>query len=235
MPARIHNRTILLIGASGGIGRAVADALLRSGARKVIGAATRPPPARPGFVPESVDVTDVGSVRALAHRQANAEISCVVYCAGVNWNAPLFTDDLPDKARQEMQVNYFGLLNVAQTFTPLLEQQPDAMLVVLLSFLSHVSVPAMASYCASKAAAHSLTDALRQELRPRGITVCGVYPTVVDTTMSRDFPGEKLAPEALACEIVEAMRAGQDELFPGPAREAYRQLAIARAAPAGLP
>lgn len=229
MQACIHDRTILLVGASGGIGTALADALLQAGARSVIGAATRSMEARAGFVPERVDVTSIESVQALAARHAAAGISCVIYCAGVNANAPLLVDGDLENAAREMAVNYFGLLNVARTMVPVLAHQPQAMLVSILSFLSHISVPAMASYCASKAAAHSLTASLRQELQPRGITVCGIYPTAVDTPMSQHLPGDKLAPAELAREIVEAMLAGQDELFPGPGREAYKQLLKARA------
>jgi hypothetical protein len=103
----------------------------------------------------------------------------------------------------------------------------------MLSFLSHVSVPQMATYCASKAAAHSLTQSLRQSLRPRGITVCGVYPTAVDTAMSRDFPGAKLAPAELARMIVDAVESGVEELYPAPAREQYLQLLRSRAEEAG--
>ena len=51
--------------------------------------------------------------------------------------------------------------------------------------------------------------------------VCGVYPTVVDTAMSRDIAGPKLAPAELAQVILQAMESGAEEVYPGPAAAAY--------------
>jgi short-subunit dehydrogenase len=96
------------------------------------------------------------------------------------------------------------------------------MLVHLLTFLSHVNLPLMASYCASKAAAHSITQAVRAELGRDGVQVCGVYPTVVDTAMSRGVPGPKMSATELAQHIVAAIRAGSEDVFPGAAEGAYR-------------
>jgi short-subunit dehydrogenase len=150
----------------------------------------------------------------------------------VNGNSAILADGFERTARREMEVNYLGLLHVAAAFAPVLEGRAGATLVSMLSFLSHVSVPQMATYCASKAAAHSLTESLRQDLGPRGIQVCGVYPTAVDTAMSRDFPGEKLDPMALARDVVAAVAEGREALYPAPAHELYAQLLAERDAAA---
>jgi NAD(P)-dependent dehydrogenase (short-subunit alcohol dehydrogenase family) len=233
MNDRIRDQSILLTGGSGGIGSALAEHLLQEGARQVICAASRRVSERPGITPEIVDVTRLDSVQALAQRHARSGISVVIHCAGVNGNSPLSAPGFEATARREIEVNYLGLLHVAAAFAPMLEGRPGGTLVSMLSFLSHVSVPQMATYCASKAAAHSLTQSLRQELRPRGITVCGVYPTAVDTAMSRDLPGAKLAPSELARMIVDAVENGVEELYPAPAREQYLQLLRSRAEEAG--
>jgi NAD(P)-dependent dehydrogenase (short-subunit alcohol dehydrogenase family) len=228
----LQDRTILVTGASGGIGRALVAALLAAGARQVIGASTRPAPASPGYRPEIVDVRSVDSVRGLARRLATTDLSVVVHCAGVNANSPLLTDGWEGMARDEMEVNYFGLLHLASAFAPLLQNRPGASMAVVLSFLSHVALPEMATYCASKAAAHSLTESLRSAFALRGIRVCGIYPMAVDTTMSRDLAGDKLAPAALASAVVEALERGAETLYPGPAAAANneRLAALARKA-----
>ena len=76
--------------------------------------------------------------------------------------------------------------------------------------------------CASKAAGHSFTQALRAEVGRDGVQVCGIYPTVVDTAMSRDIAGPKLAPAELAREILQAIESGAEEVYPGPAAAAYQ-------------
>lgn len=94
-------------------------------------------------------------------------------------------------------------------------------MINMLSFLSHVNLPLMASYCASKAAAHSLTQALRAEWRAKAVRVCGIYPTAVDTTMSAELSIPKLAPDQLAFEVIAALIRGDEDVYPGDASLAY--------------
>jgi NAD(P)-dependent dehydrogenase (short-subunit alcohol dehydrogenase family) len=218
----LQDAVVLLTGAGGGIGTALTQALLDAGVAEVVSAGRSHPPACSRLTPESVDITDAASVRALAVRCAG-RIDIAIHCAGVNANQRLFTPGFQAAARREMEVNYFGLLNLASAFAPAMQARGSGMFVHLLTFLSHVNLPLMASYCASKAAAHSLTQALRAELGRSGVQVCGVYPAVVDTAMSRDIPGPKLAPVELALAIVQAIESGAEDIYPGPAEGAYRQ------------
>src|SRR5262249_59583718 len=94
---------------------------------------------------------------------------------------PLDAD--PVAVRSEMAVNYDGTFEVVRAFVPVLERNGGGAIVNVLSLLSLASTPPMAGYSASKAAAHSLTQALRPVLRARGITVHGGYPGGIDTDM----------------------------------------------------
>jgi NAD(P)-dependent dehydrogenase (short-subunit alcohol dehydrogenase family) len=219
---RLTGAVVLLTGASGGIGAALIKDLLDAGASEIICASRSPVTAATGVTPEVVDVTDAASVQALAARCAS-RVSVVIHCAGINANQRLFTPGFEASARREMETNYFGLLHVASAFAPALQARGSGLFVHLLTFLSHVNLPLMAGYCASKAAAHSITQALRAELRRSGVQVCGVYPAVVDTAMSQHIPGPKLAPGDLAQAIVQAIRSGADTLYPGAAAGAYQQ------------
>ncbi|MBI3516178.1 MAG: SDR family NAD(P)-dependent oxidoreductase, partial [Proteobacteria bacterium] len=69
--------------------------------------------------------------------------------------------------------------------------------------------------CASKAAAWSMTQALRGELAPRGIRVIGIFPGAVDTRMSENFPPPKLAPAEVAKAVVDAILNGHEDVYPG--------------------
>lgn len=221
MAERLKDAVVLLTGAGGGIGRALTEALLAAGVAEIISAGRDHPPAHERVREEAVDITHLPTVRALAERHAD-RVAVVIACAGVNANQRLFTPGFEEAARREMDVNYFGLLNLASAFAPAMQARGGGLFVHLLTFLAHVNLPLMAGYCASKAAAHSLTQALRAELGRSGVQVCGVYPAVVDTAMSRDIPGPKLAPAELAQALVQAIEGGAEDVYPGPAADAYR-------------
>jgi len=219
---RLKDAVVLLSGAGGGIGTALTQALLAAGVAEIVSAGRDHPPAHERVRQETVDITDPAAVRALAERYAE-RVTVVIACAGVNANQRLFTPGFEAAARREMEVNCFGLLNLAAAFAPAMQARGSGLFVHLLTFLSHVNLPLMAGYCASKAAAHSLTQALRAELARSGVQVCGVYPAVVDTAMSRDIPGPKLAPAELAQALVQAIESGAEDVSPGPAAGAYQQ------------
>lgn len=219
---------LLLIGGSGGIGAALARRLVREGVASLVVTSQRPPAggALPGTRHESVDVADLASVQALAARLQARPPGIVINCAGVNGNQTLFSPGDIANARREMETNYFGVLHVGQVFGPLLAARGGGTLVTLLSFLSLVNLPQLATYCASKAAAHSLHQALRAQLGPQGVRVCGVYPMAVDTRMSRGLQGSKMSAEALAEALVDFLQGEAEDLFPGEAagaRQAWLQ------------
>jgi short-subunit dehydrogenase len=224
MAERLKDAVVLLTGAGGGIGRAVTEALLTAGVAQIISAGRDHPPAHPRVREETLDITHLPAMRALAEHYAG-RVTVVIACAGVNANQRLFTPGFELAARREMEVNYFGLLNLACAFAPAMQARGTGLFVHLLSLVSHVNLPLMAGYCASKAAAHSLTQALRAELARGGVRVCGVYPAVVDTAMSRDIPGPKLAPAELAQALVHAIETGAEDVYPGPAADAWRAFA----------
>jgi short-subunit dehydrogenase len=225
MGERLTGAVVLLTGAGGGIGSALTAALLDAGVAEIISVGREHPPARERLRHETVDITDAQAVQALAERCAG-RVTVVIACAGVNANQRLFTPGFEAAARREIDVNYFGLLNVASTFAPAMQARSSGLFVHLLTLLSHVNLPLMAGYCASKAAAHSLTQALRAELGRSGVRVCGVYPAVVDTAMSREIPGPKLAPAELAQAILQAIESGAEDVYPGPAAAAYQQFML---------
>jgi short-subunit dehydrogenase len=207
----VANAVVLVTGASGGIGIALAAALREAGAAEVLCPGRR-----------ELDVADPESVRRAAARLAD-RVDILVHAAGVNANRRLFTDGVEATAREEMEVNYFGLLRLAGAFAPPMRSRRRGVIVNILTVLANVNLPLMATYCASKAAAHSLTQALRAELSRDGVLVCGIYPPVVDTAMSRHVPGPKLAPAELATLIVRAIRDDAEDLYPGVAQALVTQ------------
>lgn len=221
MAEHLSNAVVLLTGAGGGIGMALTQALLAADVAEVISAGRHHPPVQARVRQETLDITDADAVRALARRHAE-RTTVVIACAGINAGQRVLSPGFATAARREMEVNYFGLLNLATEFAPAMQARGNGLFVHLLTLLSHVSLPLMAGYCASKAAAHSLTQALRAELGRSGVRVCGVYPAVVDTAMSRHMAGPKLSPEDVAQAVLRAIQAGEEDVYPGASGQAYR-------------
>lgn len=126
-----------------------------------------------------------------------------------------------DVARAEMDINYFGLLRLAQEFGPALKgRSADGTTratawVNLLSIYALSNFPPQGTFSASKAAAHSLAQCLRAEMRPAGIRVINVFPGPVDDEWNQHMPPPKLTPDALASSIIKALRDGVEDVYPG--------------------
>ena len=233
---KIDGSVVLLTGANGGIGRAFVQGLLARGAAKIYLGARDIASVHPllatsnRLVPLTLDLTKPDQVTAAA--KAASDITLLINNAG----AAAFTGALSVKdtasARQEMEVNYFGILSLAQALrdTPAFHQ--GGAIVNLLSILSLVTLPIAGTYSASKAAALALTRTLRAELKDRGVQVLGVLPVQVDTAMGAALPEPKLTPEEVATGALNALEAGEEEVFPGALSQGAAQ--AFRADPVGM-
>jgi NAD(P)-dependent dehydrogenase (short-subunit alcohol dehydrogenase family) len=99
---------------------------------------------------------------------------------------------------------------------PVLAANGGGHIVNVLSLLSLASTPPMTGYSASKAAAHSLTQALRPVLAGEGITVHGVYPGGIDTDMLAGIDAPKTAPGAVAEGVLDSLAEDLEDIFPDP-------------------
>jgi NAD(P)-dependent dehydrogenase (short-subunit alcohol dehydrogenase family) len=202
----------LVTGANRGLGAYLVTELLSAGAAKVYAtsrAGTRAGDAR--VVPLVLDVTDQASVAAAA--AAAADVTVLVNNAGVLALGSALDGDLAAFER-DLRTNYLGTLRVTRAFVPVLERNAPAAVVNVLTLVALAPVGLMAGYAASKAAAHSITQALRAELRTRGISVLGAYPSGIDTDMLAAVEGPKVPPRLVASRIVAALAAGDSVTFP---------------------
>jgi NAD(P)-dependent dehydrogenase (short-subunit alcohol dehydrogenase family) len=205
----IHGKTVLVTGASRGIGQALVEEALRRGAARVYAAARRPvahPDER--VTPLTVDVSDTKEVQAAA---ASVEsLALLINNAGVQ---PL--DDLSDPAalEQALAVNLFGLYRVSQAFLPALTRSRGT-IVNNVSLAALAPVPFAPAYSISKAAALSLTQSLRMLLARRGVSVHSVLTGPVDTEMTRGLEIPKASPESVARAIFDGIENGDEDIFP---------------------
>ena len=112
-----------------------------------------------------------------------------------------------------MRTNFVGTLSMSRAFAPVLERNGGGAIVNLLSLVVFGSVRPIGGYSASKAAAASITQALRAQLADRGIAVHGVFPGAIDTDMIRNFQIPKSSAPDVAAAILDGVAAGQSNIF----------------------
>jgi NAD(P)-dependent dehydrogenase (short-subunit alcohol dehydrogenase family) len=212
----ITGSTALVTGANRGIGRALVEALLAAGAKRVYAAARDPgtiatTDAR--VVKLRLDVTDAAAVQKLP--EAAPDVTLLINNAGVlDFGGPLETADA--SLQKQFAANFFGPLHLAQAFVPVLERNGGGAIVNTLTIVALASMPGLAGYNASKAASWSMTQSLRGSLASRGIAVHAVFPGPVDTEMAAAITFPKTSPADVASAIVAGIAAGQEDIFPDP-------------------
>lgn len=189
------NTAVLVTGATSGIGKATAIHLASLGYTVFAGAYGASPQDLEdlGAVQSSrghlriidIDVTNGESIQ-LACSQIESLLPdgwsfALVNNAGVAFGAPLEIERL-EKMRLQMEVNYFGVVQVVRCFLPLL-RRTHGRIINISSISGKSSMPFNGSYCASKFALEAFADALRLELRPWRIHVSNVLPGDIKTAI----------------------------------------------------
>jgi len=180
---------VLITGCSSGIGRALADAFKAAGYQ--VWASARKPEdvaqlSAAGFTAVQLDVNDSQALEQLGERinQQHGGLDVLVNNAGYGAMGPLLDGGVPAMQRQ-FETNVFAIVGVTRTLFPVLRRAKG--LVVNIGSVSGVLVtPFAGAYCASKAAVHALSDALRMELAPFGIRVMEVQPGAIASSFARN-------------------------------------------------
>ena len=167
-----------------------------------------------------LDLSDSRSVTELAG-EIGGKVDIVINNAEVHRAFGIGARRGTDVAKAEMEINYFGALRLAQAFGPALQSRSaDGVTsacawVNLLSIYALANFPPHGTYSASKAAAHSLAQCQRAELRGAGIRVINAFPGPIDDEWNQNLPPPKVVPSALAGAIVKALRDGVEDIYPG--------------------
>ncbi|HUQ01383.1 MAG TPA: SDR family oxidoreductase [Kofleriaceae bacterium] len=231
--------TVMVTGASTGIGLALARTLLRDTPHQVVLTARRPSLAR--FTAEGIvenervaivalDVTNQGERRAAvaAAEQRFGAVDVLVNNAGVAYRSVLehvTEDDFLD----QMDVNYVGPVELTRLVLPGMRARRRGSIINLSSVGGMMAMPTMAIYSASKFALEGATEALYYEVRPWGIKVSLIQPGFVH---SESFEHTRLtaASERSNADLGEAYHAHYEHMSPFIARLMHR----ARATPESI-
>ena len=217
----VQESVALVTGANRGIGTAYVKALIEGGARRVYAAARNIDALKDvvAIAPDQIiaialDVTDSTQVDAAA--QTAQDTTLLINNAGVIGSGGLFTASSVETAQWEMNTNYFGTLSMVRAFAPILQRNGGGTIVNMLSVVAVANAPVFGSYSASKAALNSLTQDIRAELASQGTQVVGVFPGPVDTAMTEGLPVDKVEPIKVAEAALQAIEAGQEDVYPDP-------------------
>jgi NAD(P)-dependent dehydrogenase (short-subunit alcohol dehydrogenase family)/uncharacterized OB-fold protein len=173
-----------------------------------------------------LDLTDSRSVKQMA-AEIGGKVDILINTAEVHRTQGIASRNGVDTARAEMDINYFGLLRLAQEFGPVMRsrgadgQSSATAWVNLLSIYALSNYPAHGTFSASKAAAFSLSQCLRAEMRPSGVRVINVFPGPIDDEWNQTLPPPKLSPAAVAKALVRALADGIEDVYPGDVAEEW--------------
>lgn len=181
-------QSVLVTGASSGIGEATAVFLAHHGFR-VFAAARRIEKlqelaglAAGRITPIAMDITDDGSVDLALDeiKSADAPLYGLVNNAGVSVTGPIEQVEI-DEWRRQYETNVFGLVRVTQKVLPIFRKAGRGRVVNIGSIAGRIAPPFLGAYASSKHAVEGVSDSLRRELAPHGVKVSLIRPGFINT------------------------------------------------------
>ena len=229
MTCRPKSRKVLVTDGGTAVGQAIVRGVIGAGADLVWVGYAEASKQFPGFaeleaLPQvsllPLDLTESQSVKTIA-AEIGGKIDILINNAETHRGHGIASRSGIDAARAEMDVNYFGLLRLAQEFGPPMRSRgPDGSSgatawVNLLSIYALSNFPPHGTFSASKAAALSLSQCLRAEMQAGGVRVINAFPGPIDDEWNQLQPAPKVTPEALAKAVVAALEDGVEDIYPG--------------------
>ncbi len=217
----IADKTIFVTGANRGMGKVFVEAFIEKGASKIYAAVRKVETAEPlvkkygsQVVPIYIDLTDPASITAAAKVASDTQV--VISNAGAFRGTTPLDETAISSLDFEFKINVYGLIHMAQAFSPVLQANGGGAFIQLNSVASIKCFANFATYSASKAAAYSITQALREMLAQQGTIVLSVHPGPIATDMGDEAGLTEIAePPSLVAEgILEALAMGSFHVFP---------------------
>ena len=226
----IQGCTVLITGASRGIGRAIAIELAQKKVKRLILVArSRDKLAEVAKIVERLDV-EAGvmaldltipvlvNVAVAQLWRSHGAIDMLINCAGVAHQNSFLKTKLP-QVQEELSLNFMGTYTMTHLVARRMVKRGQGTIVNVSSLMGKVAAPTMATYSATKFAILGFTEALRRELAPHNIKVVSLLPTLTDTEMVRDLQLYRgvipMSPEQVAQAFVKGLRKDSSEILVG--------------------
>ena len=212
----ISGSVALVTGAHGGIGRAFVAELLKRDVAKVyvtardtVSLSDLQSDGDKRLVALALDISDPTQIVNAA--MVASDVTLLINNAGyASFQGAIAAREMT-AARHEMEVNYFGPLALTRAFREILGSSGGGAIVNMLSMAALVSLPAMGTYSASKAAFLSVTRSIRAELAVQGTIVIGIVAVQTETAMGIRLPPPRMQPDEVASDALSAVQSGKSE------------------------
>ncbi|HZX71715.1 MAG TPA: SDR family NAD(P)-dependent oxidoreductase, partial [Rhodanobacter sp.] len=142
-----------------------------------------------------------------------SDVTLVINNAGIAQPGGFLAPDSEEVARRTFETNFFAMLRMSKAFAPILKTNGGGAMLNVLSIASWVNGGELAAYSASKSAAWSLTNALRNELAAQHTQVLGLHMAYVDTDLTRGLDAPKSTPEEIVRRALDGLESGLDEVL----------------------
>ncbi|CEF41600.1 short chain dehydrogenase [Acetobacter senegalensis] len=205
----LEDRVVLVTGANGGLGEEFVQQALQRGARRVYAAARKPKvwnDAR--IVPLTLDITKADDIACAVATASDCDL--LINNAAIAPEADVLLQPEAE-TRRIFDTNFFGTLNVANAFTPVLGANGGGTMLNILSVAAWISIPT--AYAASKAALWSATNGLRMALEGQNTQVIGLLVGMIDTPMTKNWTIPKSSAASIVTEAYAGISAGALEIL----------------------
>jgi NAD(P)-dependent dehydrogenase (short-subunit alcohol dehydrogenase family) len=219
----LAGKNIVITGAAGGLGKALAAVLVSRRANVVVSDKNKSElkggPKKIGTIPIAADVTKESSVKKLA-KQALANLGSIdiwINNAGI-WMPPTPIERVDiEKARKLFDVNFFGALNGFKTAMPIMKKQESGTIVTIISTTAFEGMNGSSGsvYVASKFALRGLVASVREDVKDSKINILAIYPSGMKTKLFDECRPKNfknfMTPEFVAEKIVDNLEAEMPE------------------------
>ena len=228
-----QNKKILVTGGGRGIGLSIAKAfaaqkgnqlILVGRSEETLKTAITKVPNSSYIVGDVSDEKDVENIVRVV-KELHGGLDILVNNAGVGSPKPLVNStDIVTTARYEMEINYFSVLRLTEQLLPILQKSKEAAIINIESIVSYAPNVNIATYSATKAALHSYSQSLRWALQKEGsqVKIFEVFPPFVDTDLTKGFEADKLSPDEVAKDIIEALEKNEYAIRNGGTKDLYQ-------------
>jgi NAD(P)-dependent dehydrogenase (short-subunit alcohol dehydrogenase family) len=223
-PRSLTGKVVAVTGGGRGIGRAIAQALAREGARVAVGDLDRESAEQvaselgDGALGLGLDVTDHPRFTAFLDEveQRLGPLDVLVNNAGIMAVTPLL-EESPDSIGRQLEINLHAVIHGTQEAMRRMVPRRTGHIVQLASLAGRTGFPQLATYCASKHGVVGLSEAVRVELRDTGVEISVVLPGIVRTELATglaDARGVKaVQPEDVAAEVVSVLKVPRFDVY----------------------